>query len=126
MLNTKIYLAEFQDGSTNDYAANVIAEAIYDQVKGDGYNSTLFDAIIGHEYVDSADLIPKDSEENNLKTVMNIWKICLSWKDGSSSWHPMNEIKNSYPIQLAGYVIKNNLQDQPAFKPRGQTNMRSS
>jgi hypothetical protein len=44
-------------------------------------------------------------EENHFRTMMNDWKICLSWKDGSSSWHPMNVIKNSHPIELAEYVI---------------------
>jgi hypothetical protein len=76
VLNTRIYIAEFQDGSTKDYAANIIAEAIYDQVTEDGYD---------YEYDDATDLIPKDSEERHFKTMMNNWKICLSWKDESSS-----------------------------------------
>jgi hypothetical protein len=42
MLNTRVYIAEFQDGSTMDYAANVMAKAIYNQVTDDGSDSTLF------------------------------------------------------------------------------------
>jgi hypothetical protein len=44
------------------------------------------------------------------------WMICISWKDGTSSWHPMSEIKNSYPLQLAEYDFTNDLQDEPSFK----------
>jgi hypothetical protein len=61
VLNTRIYIAEFQDSSTKDYAANAIAEAIYDKVIEDGYDSTSFDL-----------------EENHFRTMMNDWKICLS------------------------------------------------
>jgi hypothetical protein len=46
MLNTRIYTAEFQDGSTNDYAASFIAEAIHNQLTDDGCDSPLFTAII--------------------------------------------------------------------------------
>jgi hypothetical protein len=40
IINTRVYIAEFHDGSTKKYAANIIAEAIYDQVTDDGYDST--------------------------------------------------------------------------------------
>ena len=54
--------------------------------------------------------------ESQFKRIMDSWKICLSWKDGSSSWHPLAEVKNSYPVHLANYALKNELQDEPAFK----------
>jgi hypothetical protein len=37
--------------------------------------------------------------------MMDSWKICLSWKDESSSWHHPSEAKNSYPIELAEYAV---------------------
>ena len=43
------------------------------------------------------------------------WKICLQWKDGSSSWHPMIDVKNSFPVQLADYALYNKLQDKAGF-----------
>jgi hypothetical protein len=43
------------------------------------------------------------------------WQICIAWTDGSTSWHTLADIKNSYPIQLAEYAIRHNLQDEPAF-----------
>jgi hypothetical protein len=43
------------------------------------------------------------------------WKICVEWFDGTTSWLPMSDVKNSFPVQLAEYVIRNNLQDHPSF-----------
>jgi hypothetical protein len=43
-------LAEFPDGTVSEYAANIIAEAIYNQVNDEGHDNALFEAIIGHEF----------------------------------------------------------------------------
>ena len=40
----------------------------------------------------------------------------MEWKEGSSSWHPLCDIKNSFPIHLAEYAVKHELQDELAFK----------
>jgi hypothetical protein len=32
-------------------------------------------------------------------------EICIQWQDGSSSWHPLNKIKNPFPVHLAKYVV---------------------
>lgn len=58
MINTRVYIAEFHDGSTKEYASNVIAEAMYDQVTDDGYESTLFSAIIGQDYNQEQEVLP--------------------------------------------------------------------
>jgi hypothetical protein len=73
---------------------------------------------IQDEILTNADLVPGVTVdmESQFKRIMDSWKICLSWKDGSSSWHPLAEVKNSYPVHLANYALKNELQDEPAFK----------
>jgi len=43
------------------------------------------------------------------------WEICVSWEDGSTSWHSLADIKNSYPLLLAKYALANNLHLEPAF-----------
>ena len=50
ILNTRVYLAEFPDGTVSEYAANIIAEAIYEQVNDDGYDTVVFADIISHQY----------------------------------------------------------------------------
>jgi hypothetical protein len=44
------------------------------------------------------------------------WSICISWKDGTMTWHPLSEIKNSYPVQLVEHAKINQLDKEPAFK----------
>ena len=46
------------------------------------------------------------------------------WKDGTSSWHSLADVKNSYPLQLANYAIKNGLEKEAAF--HGGSSPRSS
>jgi hypothetical protein len=40
----------------------------------------------------------------------------MRWKDGSTSWADLKDLKESYPVQLADYVMSQNLQDLPAFQ----------
>jgi hypothetical protein len=36
------------------------------------------------------------------------WELCIAWKDGSTSWETLANLKSSYPIQIADYAIANN------------------
>jgi hypothetical protein len=107
ILNTRVYLAEFPDGTVSEYAANIIAEAIYEQVNDDGYDTVIFSHIIGHDYAPTKEVVTPFSKSTKG------WSVCVEWKDGTTAWHPMTEIKNTFPIQLAEYAMANNLQDKP-------------
>lgn len=115
ILNTIDYLAEFPDGLISEYAANIIAESIYNQVNDEGYENTLFHSIISHEYEPPFTDIMQDENFNSKSKSTQGWKICLQWKDGSSSWHPMIDVKNLFPVQLADYALFNKLQDKVGF-----------
>ena len=39
----------------------------------------------------------------------------MTWKDGSTDWVALKDLKNSYPVELAEYVRRNDLRDEPAF-----------
>ena len=43
------------------------------------------------------------------------WKLCIQWKDGSTDWVALKDINHSYPIVLADYARKENIDDEPAF-----------
>jgi hypothetical protein len=131
LLNTRICLTEFPDGHIAEYSANIISEAIYRDIDKNGIEEIFFDSIIGHERDHTAVTRTEaeaimENEKNGIHNHINNslhplfttkgWHICISWKDGSTSWHPLSDIKNSFPVQLADYAIKNNLQDEPAFK----------
>jgi hypothetical protein len=54
ILDTRVYEVEFPDGTINDYAANIIAEALYAQVDVDGNRYLLLKEIIDHKKDQSA------------------------------------------------------------------------
>jgi ABC-type lipopolysaccharide export system ATPase subunit len=53
-LDSGIYKVTFQDGRTNEYAANVIIESIFQQVDAEGNSFTYFSEITDHRADDTA------------------------------------------------------------------------
>ncbi|KAI2490433.1 Reverse transcriptase (RNA-dependent DNA polymerase) [Fragilaria crotonensis] len=43
------------------------------------------------------------------------WKLLISWKDGTSSWVPLKDIKESNPVEVAEYALANKILEEPAF-----------
>ena len=43
------------------------------------------------------------------------WEICVQWKDGSTNWIALKDLKDSYPVDLAEYAVINKIQNEPAF-----------
>ena len=43
------------------------------------------------------------------------WEISVEWKDGSTDWVALKDLKESYPVELAEYAVRNGIQDEPAF-----------
>jgi len=37
------------------------------------------------------------------------------WKDGSTTWEALKDVKESYPVQLAEYATLHKISDEPAF-----------
>ena len=43
------------------------------------------------------------------------WEVCIKWKYGSSTWNQVKDIKYSFPVKLAEYVLLNQISDEPEF-----------
>jgi hypothetical protein len=43
------------------------------------------------------------------------WEILVRWKDGSSDWIVLKDLKESYPVELANYAFAQGIQDEPVF-----------
>jgi hypothetical protein len=43
------------------------------------------------------------------------WKFCCQWRDGSTSWEPLKDLKETHPIQVAEYALAMNIADQLTF-----------
>lgn len=120
ILDTREYEVEFQDGSTDIYAANLIAENMYAQVDSEGYEQLLMSEIVGHTSDGSA-VAADDGFTTNAngasrpRITTKGWKLEVTWKDGTSSWVPLKDMKEAYPIQVAEYAVANKIVSEPAF-----------
>ena len=43
------------------------------------------------------------------------WTMCVQWKDGSTSWERLADLKESYPVEVAEYAVTQGIEDEPAF-----------
>jgi hypothetical protein len=43
------------------------------------------------------------------------WKLLILWKDGTPTWEPLKDLKESNPVQVAEYAVANKLAEEPAF-----------
>ena len=43
------------------------------------------------------------------------WELLIHWKDDSSSWVKLKDLKESFPVQLAEYAVGNKISEEPAF-----------
>ena len=120
ILDTRVYEVEFEDGSYNEYSANVLAENLYSHIDENGNSHSILASIVDHE-VDLSIAVHKDDsyyEVNNTRKrriTTKGWKFKVEWKDGSHSWVPLKIIKESNPIELAEYAISRDIQGEAAF-----------
>lgn len=113
---TREYDIEYIDGTIETLTANLIAENILSQVNEKGHRQLMLDEIIDHKYLGE----PENKGNNNRKRkrarhTINDWEFCVIWKDGSTNWVTLEDLKESYPLPLADYVVNNKLEREPVF-----------
>jgi hypothetical protein len=119
ILDTRVYEVVFEDGEVTEYGANVIAENMWAQCDLDGNQQVLMDAIIDCQIDDDA-VKPVDAfvyvngRRYPKKTTRGVY-LCVQWKDGSTSWERLADVKESYPIEVAEFAVSRGLDHQPAF-----------
>jgi len=113
ILDTRSYMVEFPDGYDSAYTANLIAQNMYTQCNINGNQFLVFKAIIDHSYDEAL----KEDEKNfgPQQMTTNGWKLAVEWRDGSTSWENLADLKESFPIKVPEYVMASNLEKEPAF-----------
>ena len=43
------------------------------------------------------------------------WELLAQWKDGSTNWISLKDLKESYPVQMAEYAVAAKIAMEPAF-----------
>jgi hypothetical protein len=120
LLNTRMYQVQFSDGTVQDYAANHIAEAIYMAVDDEGNRFIFMDEILDYRYSaealrpDQAWITSSNGNRHRIKTTKGC-QLCVRWKDGSTSWETLANLKNSHPIEVSRFAKDRNLLQDPVF-----------
>lgn len=119
-LNTIVYDVEFPDGEIREYAANTIAENMLAQVDSEGFTLCLLDSIIDYKRNDSAihrdDMYAstKSGKRRMRKTTIG-WKLLVKWKDGTTQWVPLKDMKESNPVETAEFATSRGIDNEAAF-----------
>jgi hypothetical protein len=121
LFDTRAYECVLDDGTIDRYTANIIAENLYSQCDSEGRSMKVLDEIVDHRSDNSAvtiaDGYTTGRAGNRIPTITTRgWQLLCQWRDGSSDWIPLVELKDSNPVELAEYAVANKIQEEPAFK----------
>jgi hypothetical protein len=119
MLDTRTYEIEFPDGRSDEYTANVIAENMYAQSDIEGRQWNLMEGIIDHRahghFVEPDDMYIKHGSNKKVRETTKGWHLCVEWKDGTTSWDRLADLKESNPVEVTEYAATKSLLNTPDF-----------
>ena len=120
ILNSHMYKVEYQDGMKASLVANYIAENLFAQVDQEGNTHVLLDELIDY-IVNGCEVKLQDAfittgtgTRRRCETTLG-WELLAQWKDGSTNWISLKDLKESYPVQTAEYTVAAKIAMEPAF-----------
>ena len=121
ILDTRMYEVEYADGHKQALSANVIAENMLATVDEEGHRHLILDHIIdfrknGDALSQEEAFILTSNGTKRRKETTKGWEILIQWKDGSTTWNKLKDVKDSYPVELAEFSILHKTSEEPAFK----------
>ena len=120
ILDSRVYEVEYMDGHTASLTANAIAQNLFGQIDDEGHRYLLLNDVIDHrvdgtEIKEDSAFITSPNGGRRRKQTTKGWEILLQWKDGSTTWEPLKDVKESYPVQIAEYAHHRQIAHTPAF-----------
>ena len=119
MFNTMLYDVEFPGEAVKPYAADVIADKIYEQVDSEGSNivKSIDDYRTDENAVSKKNqfIIGQNGRRSLRKTAAG-WKLHLVLTNRATRWISLNDLKESNPVDVAEFVVAREIEDEPAFK----------
>eukprot|EP00957_Ditylum_brightwellii_P047236 3587953-Ditylum_brightwellii.AAC.1 len=105
ILDTRVYDVEFPNVSEVSYAENVIAENMFVMCDPEGNQYLLTNEIVDHKKDDHAidvanQYITVNGRKSKSTTTAGL-SLCVKWKDGTTSWEKLTDVKESNPAQFA-------------------------
>ena len=120
VLDSRMYEVEYADGHKASLSANVIAQNLFAQVDEEGHRHVLLEDIIDHRTdgseVKQADaFVTSKSGAKRRRETTKGWELLCQFKDGSTNWVALKDMKNSLPVQVAEYAVMARISEEPAF-----------
>jgi len=120
LLDSRKYEVEYVDGHVEELTANLIAENLIAQVDEEGRRQMMMSAIVDHRTLPDAISQSQGTYINSYgvkrrKTTTRGWELLVEWRDGSSDWVSLKDLKDSYPVELAIYAKERKIESEPAF-----------
>ncbi len=119
IFDTRTYDIEFNDGTITELTANKIAECMYAQCDPGGNQYVLLDCFVDFDKLLTAisladqNIVVKGHPFKHCNAYG--WKICCQWKDGSTPWESLKDLKESHPLEMAEYAVMQGIDHTPAF-----------
>jgi hypothetical protein len=120
LTDTRAHEIEFIDRTTEIITANIITENLLAQVDEEGHIQLMLDDIIDYRQLpdamrtEDAFTTTPNGLQGHKKTTRG-WEMCVLWKDGSTNWVALKDLKESYPIKLADFTKLHQIHEEPAF-----------
>jgi hypothetical protein len=114
LLDTREYGVELRDGHSEALSANLIAQHLYSETDEEGNVHVLLDDIVDHKRnenaVDKEDafIIMKNGVKRRRETTQG-WKLLCQWKDGSTNWVALKDMKHSTRLELQNMQYRTGL-----------------
>eukprot|EP00978_Attheya_sp_CCMP212_P021102 scaffold61252_cov61-Attheya_sp.AAC.5 len=90
------------------------------QCDPDGNQHVMLESIIDHtkdgHAVKKADQMVVVNGRSSTKKTTKGWMLCVQWKDGTTTWECLSELKESNPVEIAEYAVANEIHLEPAFE----------
>ena len=120
LLDSRVYEVEYSDGHKTSLAANIIAENLFAQVDDEGNRFQIMSEIVDHrttgqEIRQQDAFVTTQTGTKRRRETTKGWEILVEWKDGSTTWVQLKDLKESYPVQLAEYAVQARISEEPAF-----------
>lgn len=95
-LDSRKFEVEYDDGTIKVLTSNIITKIILADVD-DGYSHLLIDEIIYHR---RSEVAMQEVDPNNPQKIRTTkgWDFCVQWKDGSTSWVQLKDMKNWFMV----------------------------
>jgi hypothetical protein len=85
----------------------------------EGRHYYLMECIVDHKTyghaVEPADMYIKHGSNKKVRKTTNVWNLCVEWKDGTTSWERLVDLKESNSVEVAEYASLKSLLSTPDF-----------